>query len=245
MINDKESLKTIFRNDEGYKFLKQIHGTPPYWQSTQKDLFAMIRQIGIPTIFCSFPSAEMRWPEFIEAILKQQGDNRKFGDFDWRTKCDLLRSNPVTVARMFDHKFHLFSKEVIMSKAQLISKILDYFHQIEFQQRGSPHVHCLYWIQGAPKVDKDDDDLVVEFVDKYVTCEIPTEDSDLYEVVACVQQHSKRHSKSCKRQDMCPEEREEAMRHNSGQHRMSSDHAKELLASIWGKINDEIFAELG
>jgi len=127
---------------------------------------------------------------------------------------------------------------------------------------------------------------VVEFVDKYVTCEIPAEDSILHEIVTSVQQHSKRHSKSCKKTGkecrfnfprppsqntfisrpvdqldvipiecaMSPEEREKAMQHNSGQDRMSNNDAKNILASIWEKINEEnnkvttveeIFVQLG
>ncbi|KAK6168683.1 hypothetical protein SNE40_019873 [Patella caerulea] len=51
MLTTEEPLKNIFRNDEGYKFMTPIRGTPPYWQSTQKGLFAMLRQLGIPTFF--------------------------------------------------------------------------------------------------------------------------------------------------------------------------------------------------
>lgn len=61
-LKNKESLQEIFKTDDGYKFLKPIRGTHPYWQTTQKDLFAMIRQLGLPTWFCSFSAAEMKWP---------------------------------------------------------------------------------------------------------------------------------------------------------------------------------------
>jgi len=108
----------------------------------------MIRQLGIPTFFCSFSAAEMRWPEFIDAILKQQGDNRKFSDLDWKAKCDILRSNPVTVARMFDHRFHLFLKEVIMSNAQPIGKVLITFIELNF----SKEVHPMFIVYTGLKV---------------------------------------------------------------------------------------------
>ncbi|XP_006822000.1 uncharacterized protein LOC102807333, partial [Saccoglossus kowalevskii] len=72
---------------------------------------------------------------------------------------------------------------------------------VEFQQRGSPHTHCLFWVDNAPIVDNDADDKVVDFVDKYVTCNMPSqdEDSELHEIVNKVQKHSTRHSKSCKK----------------------------------------------
>ncbi|XP_006820870.1 uncharacterized protein LOC100373785 [Saccoglossus kowalevskii] len=199
---DTQSLKKLLEYDEGYKFMKPIRGTPPFWQSAQKDLFAMIRQLGIPTWFCSFSSADMRWPEMIESILREEGDSRFAEDLDWSEKCALLKKNPVTAARMFDRRFHCFLKKIILSPAEPIGKIKDYFHRVEFQQRGSPHTHCLFWVEDAPTIDKDPDEQVTEFVDKYVTCEIPSQehDEELYEIVNSVQKHSTRHSKSCRKQ---------------------------------------------
>ena len=70
MLNDKEKLKNMLKSDSGYKFLKPIRGTPPYWASTKNDVLSMIRQLGVPTWFCSFSAADMRWPELINTILK-------------------------------------------------------------------------------------------------------------------------------------------------------------------------------
>ena len=39
--------------------------------------------------------------------------------------------------------------------------------------RGSPHAHCLPWVKDAPKIDKDPDDIVFAFIDKYITAVIP------------------------------------------------------------------------
>ncbi|XP_071476043.1 uncharacterized protein [Diadema antillarum] len=200
-LKDARKVREILDSNKGYKFLKQIRGTPPYWQSTQKDVLAMVRQLGKPTWFASFSSAEMRWPEVINTLLNQQGDRRKANDLDWTDKCNLLKSNPVTVARMFDKRFHAFLNKVILSEAEPIGKIIDYFYRIEFQQRGSPHTHCLFWVETAPYLGIDKDETVIDFVDKYISCNIPCEDEDeeLYEIVKNVQLHSKKHSKSCKK----------------------------------------------
>lgn len=48
-----------------------------------KDLIAMFRQLWIPTWFCSFSSADIRWPEVIETILKQAGKYPDINNFDW------------------------------------------------------------------------------------------------------------------------------------------------------------------
>ena len=194
-------LKSLIQKDEALRFLQPIRGTPSYWQGAQKDLFAMLRQLGIPTWFCSFSAAEFRWNDIIDVILRQQGDNRQAKNLDWTEKSKVLKSNPVTVARMFDHRFHIFLRQVILSSANPIGIVKDYFYRVEFQQRGSPHMHCLFWVKDSPKLNADGVDAVCKFVDQYVTCKLPSssEDSELYGIVSSVQQHSKNHSKSCKK----------------------------------------------
>ncbi|XP_073688497.1 uncharacterized protein [Garra rufa] len=201
MFKDTESLRQVLNFDEGYRFLKPIRGTPAFWQGVQKDLFAMVRQLGIPTWFSSFSSADMRWTNLLTSILKQEDRTETLEQLEWAEKCELLRRNPVTAARMFDFRWHCFLKEVLMSSVQPIGEIVDYFYRVEFQQRGSPHVHCLFWIKNAPQIDKNTDEEVVKFIDKYVTCEVPSENDELHSVVTSVQCHSKRHSKTCKKKN--------------------------------------------
>ena len=38
--------------------------------------------------------------------------------------------------------------------------------------RGLPHAHSLLWVKDAPKIDKDRDDVVCTFIDKYITAVI-------------------------------------------------------------------------
>lgn len=178
--------------------MKPVRGTPPFWQATQKDLFAMLRQLGIPTWFCSFSCADMRWKEILTTMLRQEGKTATVEDLDWSGRNSLLKRNPVIAARMFDHGFQKFLKEVIMSDAAPIGQIKDFFYRIEFQHRGAPHAHCLFWVENAPRVDKNTDSDCIAFVDKYITCKIPSND-ELEEIVNSVQRHSKRHSKTCRK----------------------------------------------
>ncbi|XP_071958642.1 uncharacterized protein [Antedon mediterranea] len=200
-LKNMNKIEEILKSDKGYKFLKHIRGTPPYWQTTQKDVLAMVRQIGKPTFFLSFSSADLRWKEIMTTLLSQTGDKRNIDDLEWLDKCNLLKSNPVTVARMFDKRFHTFLKNVILSEANPIGKVTDYFYRIEFQMRGSPHVHMLVWVENAPVFDEDEDKKVIDFVDKYISCAVPCQivDPEMNEIVTSVQIHSKRHSKSCKK----------------------------------------------
>ena len=40
-------------------------------------------------------------------------------------------------------------------------------------QQGSPHVHGLFWVKDAPQYEKNSDEKVVTFVNKYLTCQKP------------------------------------------------------------------------
>ncbi|XP_052692014.1 uncharacterized protein LOC128170074 [Crassostrea angulata] len=260
MLQDPNTLSSLLRNDDAIRFMQPIRGTPAYWASAQKDLFAMLRQLGIPTWFCSFSSAEYRWNDAIKAILQQQSDNRNPDEMDWSEKNEILRCNPVTVARMFDHRFQVFHKEVILSPAEPIGKVVDFFQRVEFQQRGSPHMHCLYWIENAPNIDSDGVEVVCNFIDRYVTCAVPSEsdDAELRKSVLEVQQHSKKHSKSCKKKGTecrfnfprppsqktfitnAQEVEEENSDECEKETMVNKTYAKELLLSVWEKVQNEV-----
>ena len=57
-----------------------------------------------------------------------------------------------------------------------LGEIVDYAIRIEFQARGSPHAHCVIWVRDAPKFEVDDDTKVCDFIDQYISCEIPKEE---------------------------------------------------------------------
>ena len=50
-VQNKEFLCEHVRADKAYRFLKNVRGSPPYYQRTFYELLAMIRQLGTPTWF--------------------------------------------------------------------------------------------------------------------------------------------------------------------------------------------------
>ncbi|XP_061167749.1 uncharacterized protein LOC133176667 [Saccostrea echinata] len=233
IVQDPEVLSKLLKNDEALRFMQPIRGTPAYWSADQKDLFAMLRQLGIPTWFCSFSAAEHRWNDAVSSILRQKNDDRDPEQMDWSEKNEVLRSNPVTVARMFEHRFHAFHRDVICSPSEPIGKVVDFFQRVEFQQRGSPHMHCLFWIENAPKVNENGKEAVCNFIDKYVSCALPSEseDPELRSIVLAVQQHSKNHSKSC---------RKKGTDYEAVNSRNSKSALKEILLHLWEEVQSEL-----
>ena len=79
----------------------------------------------------------------------------------WQQKSDLIQKDPVTCARNFEHMVQLFIKDVLKSNLMPIGEIVDFFYRVEFQQRGSPHIHALFWVKDAPQNEKSSNDTIV------------------------------------------------------------------------------------
>jgi hypothetical protein len=164
----------------------------------------MMRQLGMPTFFVTFSAADRRWIEIDNAILVSQGKPpmtaEQHKNMTWEDHCNIIMSNPAAAAKMFQQKVHTFIKDVILSQANPIGQVEDYYYRTEFQQRGWPHIHMILWVKDAPKLDKDSDKSITDFVDKYISCDLPPESNEeLHEIVTSVQVHSKGHTKSCRK----------------------------------------------
>ena len=106
------TLERLVHLDEGCRFLRALRGSPPYFEKAKKDIFAMIRQLGPATLFCSFSSAETQWIHLLR-ILGKLVDDKEYSDIElenlnWEEKCRLIQSDPVTCARHFDYQFNQF-----------------------------------------------------------------------------------------------------------------------------------------
>ena len=115
-----------------------------------------------------------------------------------------LHQNPITGVQMFQHIIEAFFAEYLLSDGHPLGYITDYVIKIEFQRRGSPHAHCLLWVKDAPKIDKDPDDVVCTFIDKYITAVIPPiahENEHHIKLMENLQKHS--HSDYCLRNESC------------------------------------------
>ena len=69
-LKQEGALERLVHLDEGYKFLRALRGSPPYFERAKKDIFAMIRQLGPATLFCSFSSAETKWIHHLRILGK-------------------------------------------------------------------------------------------------------------------------------------------------------------------------------
>lgn len=200
LLIDPQRLKRIIFKDEAYRFLQPIRGTPPYWQRIMYDLLAAVKQLGIFTWFLTLSAADLKWTDTIQSIALQYGhtlSDERVKNMLWEEKCKWLRENPVTAARHFDFKLKKLFQDIILHKQlQPLGPISNYFYRIQFQQRGSPHAHCVIFVDKAPQFAINSREEVVAFIDKYSTCALPKDEDEMRDLVL-LQKHA--HSPSCRK----------------------------------------------
>ncbi|CAF5065755.1 unnamed protein product, partial [Rotaria magnacalcarata] len=115
MLN-RDYVNGLIHADDAFTFLRCNRSSPAFWEMKKKELLAMFRQLGCPTIFLTLSAAETKWPELI-----------------------------VILTRVLENK-HLVPFEG--------NRLEDKYIRVEFQFRGSSHIHVFIWLNNAPKYHK-------------------------------------------------------------------------------------------
>ena len=121
----------------------------------------------------TFYAAEFHWSEIIQVVTCQYGQTlggEPINGMDWNAKVNCLKRNPVTVVRQIDYGFKKLWGKVIFCGMHPFGQILNFDNQIEFQNRGTEHMHAPIHMVDAMKFDENEDSEVFKFIDKCITC---------------------------------------------------------------------------
>ena len=144
--------------------------------------------------------ADLRWNELVEIITKLGSkyiSDEDIENLSYFERCAILNMNPVLLAKHFQYRVEVFFKEIVVDGP--LGKVTYHAIRVEFQFRGSPHIHSFLWILNAPKLTKDTKDEYISFVDAIIKADIPDPNNKpkLHKMVKTYQLHS--HSKSCRK----------------------------------------------
>ena len=123
--------------------MSSIKGTPAYLKKILHQVLAMVKQLGTPTLFLNLSCAELRWNDIADEDIDR---------LSYHERCDTLNKNPVLVARHFQYKAEIFFKVIALDGP--LGKTQYYAFRVEFQVRGTPHIHSFIWLLNAPKLTK-------------------------------------------------------------------------------------------
>lgn len=130
----------------------KLHGTRQYWGARLSELLDMVEQLGLPTLFMTLSAADLHWPDLFRLILDSEGltdDERVMLDeLAQEQRRNLIADHPFVPSIFFMKRADYFMTKIL----RLLFKVKDLWFRYEWQFRGSPHIHGLIWIDGAPDV---------------------------------------------------------------------------------------------
>ena len=194
--NNLISTEALINNIDAFRYMKDVKGTPAFWQRVKSDALGMVSQLGTFTWFVTFSFNDLIYS--IPAILTLMGiepTDQLLSDISWHRKHELIRTDPVTAVRMFDRYIHKVISYLI-EKKQVLGPAEAYLGRDEFGDRGSPHLHMMLKCLGAPKVGIDSIESIIKYIDGYVTTKTPTPEEDLV-LSKLVKLQTHAHTKTC------------------------------------------------
>ena len=76
--------------DEGHYIFRQLRNSPAYLETRKKDIFAMIRQLSLPTWFMSLSAADTRWTDLMKMLAKLNNgieySEKEIENLTWQNK---------------------------------------------------------------------------------------------------------------------------------------------------------------
>jgi hypothetical protein len=76
-VLNPSTVNQLVRLDEGYFIFRTLRNSPVYLEKRKKDLFAMIRQLGLPTWFGSLSSADTKWNDLLRVLARLNDGTEK------------------------------------------------------------------------------------------------------------------------------------------------------------------------
>uniref|UniRef100_A0A8R1EU63 ATP-dependent DNA helicase n=1 Tax=Caenorhabditis japonica TaxID=281687 RepID=A0A8R1EU63_CAEJA len=187
--------------EENHKLItsmyQKLRGYPPYWRSVKLDLRATIATYGPPSWFVTLNPNVTKWTDLHNLYNKVLGRVDVGSD----TIEDAIVSDPTIFARYWRNRVNNFMRNVMLRvDGSPLGVVTHYFYRVEYQHRGTQHVHCLFWTQDRPAADASAAEYEV-YLNKYLTCRMPDEknEPELCYLVKNCQMHWPTHSNTCRR----------------------------------------------
>ena len=148
---DKANLSRFNRT---FQVFKSMRGTTMYFEEAKRNVMATLRQNGCPTLFLTLSCAEFDWEELLKEVIETVERRTVSADYvanlSKSEKNRIISTNVVQTTLHFNKRiekfFHLIQGDFFVGGRDSYH-VSSYFYRIEFQQRGSAHVHALLWLR--------------------------------------------------------------------------------------------------
>ena len=122
-------------------------------------------------MFLTLSCADLRWNELVEIISKLNSlglTKENVEGLNYFESCNILNSNAILLARHFHHRVEISFKVISVIRYGPLGKVKYSAIRVEFQFRGSLHIHSFLWVLNAPTLAENKINEYVEFLDSAV-----------------------------------------------------------------------------
>jgi hypothetical protein len=147
VVKSRAQLETESLLRQLTSFGQQLKTSAMYIRYERQKLLCLLqaKDMTTPTWFLTLSSADLYWPElwmaiepslsYKDAALLPMSERKKFLNF-----------NPTMACRMFRERIECILKYILIKgKYKPLGEVVDWWFRVEFQSRGSLHVHSLLW----------------------------------------------------------------------------------------------------
>ena len=118
--------------------------------------------------------ADLRWNELVSIVIKLSGKSISDADIEslsYFERCEILNTRIlVLLAKHFQYRVEVFFKQIVIDGP--LGQDNYYAIRVEFELRGSSHIHSFIWVINAPTLSMETKDEYILFVDKIIKASI-------------------------------------------------------------------------
>ena len=152
--------KDLVRYNRSFQVFKTLRGSQMYFEESKKHVMAMLRQLGCPSLFLTLSSAEFDWKELLkeiaETVYRRSFTEQEIEELSSKERNKLIADNVIQSTLHFqkrvDKLFALMQYDFFKC-GDKIFHVDTYYFRVEYQQRGSPHIHSLLWLKDQENKD--------------------------------------------------------------------------------------------
>lgn len=178
---NQEKVNEICRNDDAYRFMRQITLTPAYLHHKKKTMMGNLRQLGKPTLFLTLSPGTSYWPELLKELYhhkyKKSITIQEAMHLNDSEKTSLIRGDPVLSVQYFNHRASKILNYFTQEHNSIFNEnhVVDFFERTEYQLRGDPHRHLMLYCNESPEYSPSmtpfDRAKLTNFIERVITCE--------------------------------------------------------------------------
>ncbi len=133
-----------------------VHGSQRHLSALAKNALVLVSEYGCPHVFLTL-TCNPEWPKIQSQLINGQ----------------TTFNRPDVTVPVFKPRLDKFKTNIRNGKCFKSRQVIYIIHVIEYQYCGLPHAHMVFHLDNAPDIDDNNQDNLIDFVDRNFIAELP------------------------------------------------------------------------